>query len=231
VTSLERELATLAEAVDWPQTPDVAGAIRPRLEPRRPSHRRRALAAALALAVAGAAAVPDVRAAVGDILGFAGGERVERVPEVPRTAPRLDLGRPVTLAQARRDAGFPVRVPAGTRNPQVRMGGALGDRTVSLLLGPDAILSQRPGQAAIFAAKQVPPGVEVRFVDVDGAQGVWIGEGPRVLVVQRDAHSAEEWSAALPGAGVLLWDRDGVALRLETRGDAAEALALARTVR
>jgi hypothetical protein len=231
VTPLERELATLAEAVDWPETPDVAGAIGPRLGARRPSYRRRIAAGALALAVVTAAAVPDVRAAVGDLLGFAGGERVERVPEVPRNAPRLDLGRPVTLAQARQEAGFPVAVPAGTRDPEVRLGGALGDRTVSLVLGRDAILSQRPGQAAIFAAKQVPPGVEVRFVDVNGAQGVWIGEGPRVLVVQRDAHSSEQWSAALPGAGVLLWDRDGVALRLETRGDAAEALALARTVR
>jgi hypothetical protein len=77
----------------------------------------------------------------------------------------------------------------------------------------------------------VPPGVEVRFVDVGGSRGVWIGEGPRVLVVQRDAHSSQEWSAALPGSGVLLWDREGVALRLETRGGAAEALALARTVR
>ena len=153
------------------------------------------------------------------------------MPEVPRNAPRLDLGRPVTLARARRDAGFPVAVPAGTTNPQVRMGGALGDRTVSLLLGPDAILSQRPGQAAIFAAKQVPPGVEVRFVDVLGERGVWIGEGPRVLVVQTSPSSVEEWSAALPGSGVLLWDRDGVALRLETRGSAEEALALARSVR
>jgi hypothetical protein len=230
VTPLEHELATLAEAVEWPGTPDVAGAIAPRLAPRRRSYRGRILAVALVL-VAGAAAVPDVRAAVGRILGFAGGEQVQRVPEVPRNAPRLDLGRPVTLARARREAGFRVAVPAGARDPQVRLGGALGDRTVSLLLGRDAILSQRPGQAAIFAAKQVPPGVEVRFVDVDGARGVWIGEGPRVLIVERDSVTSEEWSAALPGAGVLLWDRDGVALRLETRGDAAEALALARSVR
>ena len=69
---LERELATLGGAVEWPPTPDVATAVRERLGPRRPSYRRRALAVVLAL-LAGAAAVPDVRAALGDLLGFAGG--------------------------------------------------------------------------------------------------------------------------------------------------------------
>jgi hypothetical protein len=226
--SLERDLAALADVVDWPETPDVASRLR--LEPRRSSIRRRAIAVALVL-VAGAAAVPDVRAAIGRVLGFAGGERVERVQEVPGNLPRLDLGAPVTLAEARRRVDFPIGVPAGAGRPEVRLGGALGDATVSLLLGRDAILSQRAGQAAIFAKKQVGPQVEVRFLRVAGSPGAWVDRGPRAILVLRDDGTDTMWSAALPGAGVLLWDRDGVALRLEIRGTFEEALRIADSVR
>jgi hypothetical protein len=226
--SLERDLAVLAEAVEWPETPDLAGRLR--LEPRRRSHRRRILAVVLVL-LAGAAAVPEVRAAVGRVLGFAGGERVERTTEPPRPGPRLDLGAAVTLEQAQRRAGFHVGVPHAQAVLGARLGGALGDRTVSLLLPSGAVLSQRPGRAAIFAAKQVGPGVEVSWVDVNGRQAVWIGSGPRSLVVMRKDGTEQQWSAAVPGAGVLLWDHAGVALRLETRASRAEALAIAESVR
>ena len=227
---LERELASLGDVVEWPPTPDVASAIRDRLAPRRATPWRRMLAVVLVL-LAGAAAVPDVRAAVGRLLGFAGGERIERTEEVPSNAPRLDLGRPVTLAEAKRRAGFHVGVPSGAGTPAVRLGGALGDRTVSLLLGSDAILSQRPGQAAIFAAKRVMEQVPVRFVDVAGADGVWIERGQRSIITMRPDGTEATWSSALPGAAVLLWDRDGVALRLEIRGDLAEAMRIAESVR
>jgi hypothetical protein len=226
--TLDRELAALADHVDWPPTPDIAGRLE--LQPRRAAPRRRVIAIVLVAALAGAAAVPDVRAAVGDLLGFAGGERVERVPKRPPPGPRLDLGASVSLAEARSAAGFHVGIPDGSVT-NVRLGGALGDRTVSLLLADGAILSQRPGRAALIAAKQVPPGVEVRRLQVDGEDAVWIGEGPRSLIVLRDGGPQETWSAALPGAGVLLWDHEGVALRLETRGTERDALRVARSVR
>jgi hypothetical protein len=226
--SLEREVASLQDTVDWPATPDLAARLA--LEPRRPrrGHRRRAVALVL-VALAGAAAVPDVRAAVGRVLGVAGGERVERTSEPPRPAPRLDLGAAVSLEEARRRAGFRVAAPPGVTG--VRVGGALGDRTLSLLLGPDAILSQRPGRAAPFATKEVPPavGVDTERVGLDAA--IWIDAGPRTLLVRRDDGTQARWAAALPGAGVLLWDRaDGVAMRLETRGTRREALRLAASV-
>jgi hypothetical protein len=226
--TLDRDLAALADHVDWPPTPDVAGRLD--LRPRRATPRRRAIAVVLVAALAGAAAVPDVRAAVGDLLGFAGGERVERVPQPPAPGPRLDLGASVSLAEARSAAGFDVGVPSGPVTA-VRLGGTLGDRTVSLLLADGAILSQRPGRAALIAAKQVPPGVEVRRLEIDGEDAIWIGEGPRQLIVLRDGDAEETWSAALPGAGVLLWDRGGVALRLETRGTEDDAVRIARSVR
>jgi hypothetical protein len=227
--TLDRELTALADQVDWPPTPDIAGRLD--LEPRRASHRRRGIALLLVAAVAGAAAVPDVRAAVGDLLGIAGGERVERVSEPPGPARRLDLGTAVTLQEARRAAGFDVGVPAG-RLTGVRLGGALGDRTVSLLLPSGAILSQRPGRGTIFAMKQVPPGVEVRHLTVGGADAIWIGAGPRQLIIQRPDGMETEWSAALPGAGVLLWDRpDGVVARLEVRGTVDDAVRIAESIR
>jgi len=234
--SLERDLASLAGAVEWPETPDIAGALAGRLEPRAARRRRRpgrrAVAVGLALLAGAAAAVPDVRAAVGDLLRFAGGERIERVEEPRGATARLDLGAPVTLADAGRRAGFAIGVPAATRIAGVRLGGALGDRTVSLLLPGGAILSQRPARATPFVAKQVGPGVEVRPLVVDGAEAVWVARGPRTLVVGRPDGTEEAWDAALPGSAVLLWDRrDGVALRLETRDGLNAALRLARSVR
>jgi hypothetical protein len=226
--TLDRDLAALAGHVDWPPTPDIAGRLE--LHPRRAAPRRRAIAVVLVAALAGAAAVPDVRAAVGDLLGFAGGERVERVTKRPPPAPRLDLGASVSLAEARRAAGFHVGVPDGSVTG-VRLGGALGTRTVSMLLADGSILSQRPGRAALIATKQVPPGVEVRRVEVGGENAVWIAEGPRRLVVLGEGGAQKTWSAALPGAGVLLWDHEGVALRLETRGTMEDALRVGRSVR
>ena len=82
----------------------------------RPARRSLALAlAALALLAAGAAAVPAVRDAVGDLLGL-DGATVERVPRLPASPGGIDLGRPVT---ARRPAASSwasgLRVPHDAR--------------------------------------------------------------------------------------------------------------------
>ena len=145
--------------------------------------------------------------------------------------PPLDLGPSVSLAEARRRARFHVFVPTGAGTPAVRLGGALGDRTVSLVLGSDTILSERAGQGGILVAKRLGQHVEVRFIRVAGSEGIWIEDGPRTIAISRPDGSEATWSAALPGAGVLLWDREGVALRLETRRGFADALRIAESVR
>src|SRR5215207_9628393 len=131
---LEGALADLAAAIEFPPTPDLAGAVATRLAaapapgatPAR-ARRRDRLAGWRRLAVVGLAAVllaaavlvasPGTREAVARRLGLRG-DGVElggRPPPSVTTRPgeRLDLGlgQRVTLEEARRRVGFPVLVP------------------------------------------------------------------------------------------------------------------------
>lgn len=117
---LERELAELQIA--WPETPDIAAAVGPRLA--APPPRRRALLlrpawqialVALALVIAVVMAVPPTRAAVLDWLGLRSVKIEHREPRPSTFGSALQLGAPATLAQAQRQ--FPVRVPAALGRP------------------------------------------------------------------------------------------------------------------
>jgi hypothetical protein len=127
---LERELRELR--VEWPATPDVAVAVRARIElapdasparPPRVRHRAwlRPVVAAVVAALALTAAIEPARSAVLEFLGLKGA-RIERKAPVatPAPSPRsgigddLGLGERVTLAEALRRAPFavPPRDPA-----------------------------------------------------------------------------------------------------------------------
>jgi hypothetical protein len=139
---LDGALADLAAALEFPATPDLAGAVAARLDEApapgpararrgrlasRPGWRRLAVAALVAvlLAAAGLVASPGTREAVARRLGLrgVGVELGGPTPTTVTTRPgeRLDLGlgERVTLAEARRRVGFRVLVPgaAGFRQP------------------------------------------------------------------------------------------------------------------
>lgn len=235
---VERELHALADTVEWAATPDIAGRLSAQIAPVVPRRRRRvgwrlswvhvALAAVLTLAVV-VAAVPPVRAALERALGIAARERIERVDQVPR-APRLDLGRAVTLAEARRVSGRAIAIPRSLGAPDgIRLGGELPGGTVALLYGTDTILTEIPS-GGVFALKALGPGARVTQVRVGNARGYWIASGPRALVLLGAEGRPRRVRSALPGSGVLLWDRRGVALRLETRRSLSAALEIAESI-
>jgi hypothetical protein len=134
---LERALAELAADLQFPPTPDLAGAVAARLDEapararRRPAGRwgwRRLAVAGLAavlLAAAVLVASPGTREAVARRLGLRGVGVELGGPPPPtvttRPGERLDLGlgQRVTLEEARRRVGFPVLVPGapGFRQP------------------------------------------------------------------------------------------------------------------
>ena len=123
MSELELELRELR--VDWPETPDIAGAVAGRLAAapvpaRRPWWRLdrpawQVAVAAAAVIVAVVMAVPPARSAVLDLLGFGSVRIVREEPRPSRFGSGLGLGRAVTLEQARRR--FPVLVPAAVGDP------------------------------------------------------------------------------------------------------------------
>src|SRR3954463_4448267 len=141
MSDLERTLVELGRGLDWPETPDVATAVRARLgEPEVRRSRTRPLVVALVvLAVAIGAARLGPRARPSILRFFhLGGVTVERVDRLPRTRPlgRLELGAPVSLAEAESRLGYPVLLPDGDRPDRAYYDGAIGG--VNLLWGDPA---------------------------------------------------------------------------------------------
>ena len=249
---LEQRLVELAATVEFPPTPDLAPAVAARVarspaRPRRLVTARRSLVLALvALAVlaAVAGAVPGVRHALRDLFGL-GGATVERVPQLPASPGGLELGRPVTLAQAREDAAFRLRVPY---DPE------LGPPDATYLRGrpplAQATLVYRPrrglptveaGGAGLLLTefrgdlepdlvrKFIGPDTGTRRVRVGSATGFWV-EGPHSFGY-RDANGVVRIDQRRLASGTLLWRRGPVLLRLESELPLRRALEVARSVR
>ena len=251
---LEQRLAALAAEVEFPPTPDLAPAVAARVGQAAPrGARMRPARRSLALALGGAGAAcrrapgrsRRVRDAVGDLLGL-DGATVERVPRLPASPGGLELGRPVTLTQAREGAAFRLRVPhdAATRARPTRctFAATAGWRRPRLLYRPRAACRRRRGGRG-WPADPVPrrprarPGREVhrpghrhRRVRVGSATGFWI-EGPHSFAY-RDAGGVDAHRRAAPRLGKHpALGRGPVLLRLESELPLRRALEVARTVR
>ncbi len=250
MTDLDARLHALRDDLDWPSTPDLAAAVGARIEaePRRPSRlgwpvaralprAAPVLAVLLAAIVAVAvllAAAPGVRARIADWLGI-GAVRIERVerPPAPQPGAGLSLGRPVTLAAARRASLVPVPIVRALGAPDaVFIDAAVTGGGVSTTLvyrpgaglprstgGVGALLTVLPGDGLALVQKVIGPDVPVLPVRVDGATGVFIA-GRHVLVPPQ----------RLAG-NTLVWTTGGSTYRLESELGRDAALQLARTVR
>jgi hypothetical protein len=197
-----------------------------------------AVAAALLAALVATLAIPDARSALFRILRI-GGVQIELVDALPQATPvrvaavEPTLGTRVTLEQARRDSGFDLRELA---SPPDRV--YLGDRgTVWFLYGAPSgvrlLVAQTPLHSVdetLFLKKLASPGTEVEEVDVDGVPGFLLtGEPHFVLLIDAAGEIVEE--TARLARDVLVWERGGVAYRLEGDFSRDEALELARSLR
>jgi hypothetical protein len=272
---LERELRALAADPPFPPTPDLAGAVRARLEAEPGGPRRRALAsplrrrpyssprarlaspprarlasplrwplaaqaAAALLAVFAAlmAASPGVRSAVLEVLGIQGAriERREPSPRARAAGDRLQLGHSVTLAQARRLAPFDVVVPSDPGAPDaVRWDRAApGGGQVALLWDPDRrrplLLTQIAALPEPVVGKAAGPRTRIEELTVDGEPGFWLSGPPHEFGFLSPDGMFHTDRLRLVG-DTLIWNRDGVLLRLEGAPSKARALQIARSVR
>jgi hypothetical protein len=219
---LDAALRELGRQVEFPPTPDLAPAIRGRLE--RPRRWGRPVAIALAVLVVGVGAVlavPPARTAILDWLGLRG-VTITRVDELPPTRPigSLELGRRVTLAEAP-----PWALVPDDRPDRVYV----DDGTVNLLWGtPDDVrllLTQFRGEALF--QKLIEGGAEVERVTINGRPGVWLDE-PHVVVIRDPRGQFRDEETRLAGK-TLLWGHGDVTLRLEGDLSKAQALRIARS--
>jgi hypothetical protein len=238
MSELELALTRLGREVEYPETPDLTGAVRRRLAEGQPARSwRRPLAIALAALVvaAGAAmAVPQARSAILDWLGIGAVtvRHVEGLPEVELATGELGVGERVSLEEARERVNFPVRVPtrAGLEDPNVYYAEPLPTGQVSFVYGsrdkPQLLITQVAALGAI--EKLVSGATRVEMVSTEDAEGVWI-EGEQHVLFYPGAEREEPFR--LVGNTLVLERTDGVTVRIEADISKDEALHIARSMR
>ena len=242
MAELERALVELGRELEYPPPPDLAAAVRLRLQepPRAQRLRRRRLLvialAVLAVAVGAVMAIPQARTAVLEWLGLRGVavERVPTLPEVEATAPVV-VGERVTLEQARRRAQREILLPQleGLRAPDaIYVDPNRPGRPVTLVYGsiekPRLLIVQLAGQS--IAEKLLGPDTRVTRETVDGRNAIWI-EGPEHVFLYRTATGDVDQDTQRLAGNTLLWERGRLTLRLEADISRDDALRIARSVR
>jgi hypothetical protein len=226
---LEHELRALAAYVDLPPERDLAPAVRTRvvLPPRRSMPWRRLAAAAAIVLVVGLATamtVPDARTAILRFFGL-DGVTVIRVDELPPAASGPGAyGEAVPLEQARRFAGFRLLLPDIGKPDSVHID-RFAPNYVILLWGRPRTrlrLTEMRSFGPGTIEKYVLAEQRAERVNVDGHPGMWV-QGPHVVT--------EQYGQPRLSGNVLLWEQDGLLLRLEGRLSLDQARRIAASVR
>jgi hypothetical protein len=238
MSELELALTRIGRELEYPETPDLTGAVRRRLaEGRRPRSWQRPLVIALAAVIVGVGAVmavPQARSEILDWLGIGAVtvRQVEGLPEVELATGDLGVGEQVSLEEARDRVQFPVRVPTleGYEDPNVYYAEPLPTGQVSFVYGsldkPQLLITQVAALGAL--EKLVNTATRVEMVSTEDAQGVWI-EGERHVLFYPGADREEPFR--LVGNTLILERTDGVTVRIEADISKDEALRIARSMR
>jgi hypothetical protein len=239
---LEQRLRDVGVAAAWPPTPDLATAVAARLAgdalarqdrgaASRWSRRRRcvvaALVAVLLLTPAAALALPGVR---DDILRTLGLRHVtvRRAPAPPRPIVDPQLGVRTTLPAAGRALGFTPLVPAALGAPDSVH--RRGDVVTLVYARRGILVAQARGSLQPeLLTKVIGVGEGVVRVHVDGHPGAFFPR--RHFYLWLDRRGAFRQSTPVRSGPSLVWERDGVVLRLEGERRRAAALRLAASAR
>jgi hypothetical protein len=252
---LEQQLSRLGAGLAWPATPNLAPAVRLRVDAphRRWFESRWAMAAAAAILVAAAlVAYPPSRAAIAEWIDVHTSFKIVPHLSTPTPIPpgplgeRLGLGEPSTMAQVRTVLKWPVAVPASLGQPD----------EVYLQPPPDApsdgevtlVYAARPGIPAAgatgvgvliteargsinseFFGKMLGPGTTIEPVDIQGASGYWIAGAPHAFVFVDRAGQVRYETLRL-ATNTLLVNRGGTVIRVEGNLTKAQALEIAASL-
>jgi hypothetical protein len=242
MTPLEQMLQATAAEIAWPDTPDLASAVVPRMEvpgasmrgtaaraPKRIRFRRPlviALAALLLLA-GSALAIPAVR----DWLGLSTVE-VQRVPRPLPTVPgqRLSLGTHLPLAAALAKLEYRPVIPTGLGTPTVfydpfPAGGQLG-----LVYPKGIVITEVQGHLTRYLQKFIPPGTTLDEFKIDGRRALWI-HGALHQYGYADRTGQIRTDSVRTAGDVLLWRYKDLLVRIEGARSKQQAVAIARSAR
>jgi hypothetical protein len=253
---LDRMLRDVAARIAWPEEPQIAPRVRARVdagpaaapswwERMRPVLAQPSFAVTIAVVVLCVVLIASqsARVAVADFLGL-DGVRVEFTKQLPRDAgTRLDLGEQVTLDEAMGRAGFDVLVPtAGDLDApdRVYFDTTIGAGQVSFVYAPRAGLPPTTVERVGLLIMQYEVTLEESYykkllentntieeATVDGDFGFWI-EGRHTIEFRDDGVVGRD-PARLAG-NTLLWEHDGVTIRLESALSKWEAVSIAESM-
>jgi hypothetical protein len=215
-----------------------------------------AVLAVVVLLGAAAAVSPDARQAIAQRLGLRGVAitHVEELPtptaepaRVATSTPSppgagLNLGTRMELEQARGLVGFPLLVPSGLGQPDAVY--VFNTNQVSLVYAPRADLPQAPQSISVgllvteFRAtldetlfqKGVPPGGRLEEVRVGANRGFWISGVPHSFFYRDPSGNVQQDRSRLAG-NTLLWEQNGLTLRLESALERDESIRIAESLR
>jgi hypothetical protein len=222
MAELDRELVALGAHVALPGERDLWPGIRSRLAERRrrPWLRVAAVAvAAVAAAVGVAFAVPPARSAILRFFGLEGVSitRVEKLP--PVTHGDAVVGHPTTLDGAARRLDFRPLLPDVGTPASVYFDPS--NVAVLIVYGRPARLRLEETRLGVFSKIVTSQGAIDR-VTVNGDPGIWF-TAPHVF--------DDFFSQPRLAGNALIWEHQGLTLRLEGRFTKAEALRIARSAR
>jgi hypothetical protein len=253
---LDRMLRDVATSIEWPAEPQIAARVRARVQATppiaptwwervRPILTQPSFAVTLAIVAFCAFLIvsESARVAVADFLGL-DGVRIEFTEELPDDlGTRLDLGEVVSLDEARGSVDFDVLVPtAGDLDApdRVYFDSTVGDGQVSFVYRPRKGLPPTVNQNVGLLVMQYQVSLEESYykklvahtntieeVAVGSDFGFWV-KGPHLIEFQDDGEVGFD-RTRLAG-NTLLWEHDGVTIRLESALSKSQALRIAESM-
>ena len=204
---------------------------------------------------------PEARATATDILRLRGVEifrgpvptpslSPSRSPGVvvpPTASPGLDLGILVGLDEARARAGYPLLVPTDALlgvADEVYIRALAGSNQISFLYkvrpgippsadaGVSALVSEFSGSVdEQFFGKVLDRNTTLEHVTIDGQPGFWIQGQPHFFFYNAGVAGQVQQETLRLAGNTLIWQRNGLLLRLEAQVDRATALRIAASFR
>jgi hypothetical protein len=247
---LGRALATAGRDLDWPPAPDLTARVsatlldqqqhpslaRPRLSlPRR---RRTVLLLVAAVVLLAAAAV------AAKVVIDLGALTIDTIPGRPTALPTAvasgpTVGHPVSLEGAQQEAGFPAQMPAALGEPDAVWVDSSDDGarivlawTANGALPPldglpwGAVLYEFHGQFEQASKSVFMEGNTFEDAKVGERDAIWITGQHELDLVTGDG----TYARYLVTGNVLVWESDGVVLRLETSLDLQAAVEVAESI-